>query len=139
MTFHDGTPFNAEAVCFNFDRWYNLKGAAAQTQAYYYGAVFEGFAQNETEAGLPPVYKSCAASDPTTAVLSLNKAKGAFPAAFGLTSLSISSPTALKKYDANKVEQSGEAFAYGAYATDHPTGTGPFKFGATTAPRTRSR
>jgi len=128
VTFHDGTPFNAEAVCFNFDRWYNLAGAPAQTQAYYYSAVFEGFAKNETSAGLPPVYKSCAASDPTTAVVSLNKAKGAFPAAFGLTSLSMSSPAALKQYDADKVEQSGEAFTYGAYATDHPTGTGPFKF-----------
>jgi peptide/nickel transport system substrate-binding protein len=128
VKFHDGTDFNAEAVCFNFDRWYNLPSAAAQTQAYYYGSVFEGFANNQTEAGLAPVYKSCTAPDPTTAVIALNKPKGAFPSAFGLTSFSISSPAALQQYDADNVQQSGEAFTYGAYATDHPTGTGPFKF-----------
>jgi peptide/nickel transport system substrate-binding protein len=128
VKFHDGTPFDAAAVCFNFDRWYNLSSAAAQTQAVYYSDVFGGFAKNATDATGDPVYKSCQATDPGTAVLSLNKAKGAFPSAFGLTSLSISSPTALKQYDADNVQQSGEAFTYGAYATDHPTGTGPFKF-----------
>ncbi|MFD4193192.1 MULTISPECIES: ABC transporter substrate-binding protein [Amycolatopsis] len=128
VKFHDGTPFNAAAVCFNFDRWYNMKGAAAQSQMIYYGDVFEGFAQNEGDISGDPVYKSCEAKDETTAVLNLNKAKGAFPDAFGLTSLSMSSPDALKKYDADNVTQSGEAFTYPAYATDHPTGTGPYKF-----------
>ena len=128
VTFHDGTALDAEAVCANFDRWFQMKGAAAQSQMIYYGDVFEGFQTNEGDASGEPVYKSCTAQDPTTAVLSLNQFKGAFPAAFGLTSFSISSPTAMQQYDANAVTQSGDSFTYPAYATEHPTGTGPFKF-----------
>lgn len=128
VKFHDGTPFNAAAVCFNFDRWYNMKGAAAQSQMIYYGDVFEGFAHNEGDVEGNPVYKSCEAKDDNTAVLHLNQAKGAFPDAFGLTSLSMSSPDALKKYDADAVTQTGDSFSYPAYATQHPTGTGPYKF-----------
>ncbi|MFP5020938.1 ABC transporter substrate-binding protein [Pseudonocardia phyllosphaerae] len=128
VKFHDGTPFDAAAVCANFDRWFNMSGAAAQSQMIYYGDVFGGFKKNEGDASGKPVYKSCTAKNPTTAVLSLNEYKGAFPAAFGLTSFSISSPEALKKYDADKVTQSGDSFTYPAYATEHPTGTGPYKF-----------
>ena len=128
VKFHDGTDFNAAAVCANFNRWVNMKGAAAQSQMIYYGDVFEGFTKNEGDASGTPVYKSCQAKDANTAVLTLNKFKGAFPAAFGLTSLSISSPTALKQYNADAVTQSGDSFTYPAYATEHPTGTGPFKF-----------
>ncbi|NUT53534.1 MAG: ABC transporter substrate-binding protein, partial [Saccharothrix sp.] len=127
VKFHDGTPFNAEAVCFNMDRWFNMKGAAAQSQMIYYGDVFEGFAKNEGDAAGEPVYQSCEAKDEHTAVLNLSKYKGAFPAAFGLTAFSISSPEALKKYDADNVAQSGDSFTYPAYATEHPTGTGAFK------------
>ncbi|MFI9448748.1 ABC transporter substrate-binding protein [Amycolatopsis sp. NPDC052450] len=128
VKFHDGTPFNAEAVCFNFNRMFNMKGAAAQSQMIYYGDVFEGFAKNEGDASGDPVYKDCQAKDESTAVLNLNKAKGAFPAAFTLPSLSIQSPDALKKYNADAVTQSGDSFSYPEYALKHPTGTGPFKF-----------
>ncbi|MQA11468.1 MAG: ABC transporter substrate-binding protein [Pseudonocardiaceae bacterium] len=128
VKFHDGTDFNAEAVCFNFDRWVNMKGAAAQSQMIYYGDVFEGFRKNEGDATGDPLYKSCEAKDNTTAVVNFNKVKGAFPDAFGLTSLSISSPTALKKHNADEVKQTGGAFAYSDYANKFPTGTGPFKF-----------
>jgi peptide/nickel transport system substrate-binding protein len=128
VTFHDGTPFNAEAVCFNFNRWFNLPSAAAQSQAIYYYEVFGGYANNLIDGLTDPVYNSCEAPNPTTAVIRLNRAKGAFPAAFGLTSLSMSSPTALQQYNADQIEQSGEAFTYSPYATEHPTGTGPFRF-----------
>lgn len=123
VKFHDGTPFNAEAVCFNFDRWFNLPEGPAQSQGIYYADTFLAY------KGSPDaIYNSCSAPDATTAVIKLNRNKGSLPAAFGLTAFSISSPTALKQWNADKVEQSGEAFTYSEYATLHPTGTGPFKF-----------
>jgi peptide/nickel transport system substrate-binding protein len=42
VTFHDGTPFNADAVVANFERWQNFS-EEFQGDAYYYGAVFDGF------------------------------------------------------------------------------------------------
>ena len=128
VKFHDGTAFNAAAVCFNFDRWFNMKGAAAQSIMVYYADVFEGFAKNEGEFG-PPVYNKCEAKDENTAVLTMNKYKGAFPGAFTLAALSISSPKALQEFSADTVTQVGDAFTFSAYANEHPVGTGPFTFG----------
>lgn len=129
VKFHDGTPFNAAAVCYNFDRWYNMKGAAAQSQMIYYMDVFGGFAKNDSPDAGKSIYNKCEAKDDGTAVLTLNQYKGAFPGAFALTSLSIASPDALKKYDADTVKQNGDSFEYSAFANEHPVGTGPFIFG----------
>ena len=58
MKFHDGTPFNAAAVCANFNRWYNFSGPFQDASAtYYYQAIFGGFRSNENvdarQAALP--------------------------------------------------------------------------------------
>ena len=63
VKFHDGTDFNAEAVCFNFNRWVNLPNAAAQAQAAYYSDTFEGFTNEPGKRHRQPVYNSCSAPD----------------------------------------------------------------------------
>ena len=126
VTFHDGTDFNAEAVCFNFDRWYNFEGLAQSPSAsYYYQAVFGGFASTPDT---PSVYESCEATDENTAVIRLTQVTSKFPSALALPAFSIQSPEALQQYDADNLSGSEDSLSYSEYALEHPTGTGPFKF-----------
>ncbi|SFE06223.1 peptide/nickel transport system substrate-binding protein [Blastococcus tunisiensis] len=125
VQFHDGTAFDAEAVCFNFDRWHNFTGLAQSPSAsYYYQAVFGGFADSDN----PGIYEGCEATDENTAVITFNQVTSKIPAALSLPAFSIQSPTALQEYDADNLSGSEDAITYTEYALEHPTGTGPFKF-----------
>jgi peptide/nickel transport system substrate-binding protein len=133
VKFHDGTPFNAAAVCFNFNRWYNFPAALQSPSAsYYYNTVFTGFAHPAQGSSGPDkaVYKSCKARGQYTAVISLRVRFGPFAGVLTLGSFSIQSPTAMKKYGADKgrIDDQGVFHALGTYGTQHPTGTGAFKF-----------
>ncbi|GAA1425061.1 ABC transporter substrate-binding protein [Agrococcus citreus] len=124
VTFHDGTPFDAEAVCANFDRWYNWTGlTATESLSYYYGSLYGGFAGDENA-----LYASCSADDESTATVNLTRPFSGFVASLSLPAFSMQSPTALEEYGADDVGGSEEAPEYSEYGEAHPTGTGPFVF-----------
>jgi peptide/nickel transport system substrate-binding protein len=131
VQFSDGTPFNAKAVCFNFDRWYNFKGNLLQSSSlsYYWQAVFGGFAKKDNPtAPDKSLYKSCSATDDSTAVVSLTSPSGAFLGSLTLPSFAMQSPDALQKYGADTVGGTEDSPKFtGSYWNQHPTGTGPFK------------
>jgi peptide/nickel transport system substrate-binding protein len=125
VKFHDGTDFNADAVCSNFQRMFNQTGAGQNPAlSYYWSENFGGFADGVE----PSLYDSCTAANPATAVIKLTRVTGKFPALLALPSFSMQSPAALEQHDANNVQAQGDGFSYPAYAREHPTGTGPFRF-----------
>jgi len=134
VKFHDGTPFNAAAVCFNFNRWYNFSGAFQDPGAtFYYQSIFTGFHHNESNTLGPPLYRGCQAKGPYKALIFLTKRNGPFLPSLALQSFTMQSPTALQKYDADSAQIANGVFRpTGSYAFQHPTGTGPFKFGGWT-------
>jgi peptide/nickel transport system substrate-binding protein len=131
VKFHDGTDFNAEAVCYNFDRWYNFKGPLQSSSAsYYWQSFFGGYAKNESEDLSPSLYKSCEAKDATTAVITLAKPSASMLGALTQQAFSMASPKALKEFnaDAGTVSEETGFKPTGTFGTEHPIGTGPFKF-----------
>jgi peptide/nickel transport system substrate-binding protein len=133
VKFHDGTPFNAAAVCYNFNRWYNFPAALQNASAsYYYNTVFVGFAHPAKGSPGPKdaLYKGCKAKGQYQVTITLKKSFGPFVGVIGLDSFTIQSPTAMKKYGADKgrIDSQGVFHTEGTYATAHPIGTGAYKF-----------
>ncbi|MFN3949921.1 ABC transporter substrate-binding protein [Microbacterium sp.] len=124
VTFHDGTEFNADAVCFNFDRQNNFTGIAqSESLSYYWGKIMRGYADTGSS-----IYGGCEAASPTEVTITLTEPFAGFIPALSLPAFAIQSPTALQEYQADEVGGTSEAPTLSEYAQGHPTGTGPFEF-----------
>lgn len=105
VNFHDGTPFNAEAVLFSLNRqhdkthpYHNLGG----TYVYW------------EDTGLASIVDKITASDAFTIQIKLKEPYAPFIYTIAITPFAIVSPTAVKKF--------GEKYS------NNPVGTGPFIF-----------
>ena len=125
VKFQDDTDFNAEAVCANFDRWYNMpESSQTDDLTYYYATLFRGFKTGDRAD--EAIYESCSADSATAATIKLKKPFAGFIAAMSMPAFSMQSPTALEKYQDDAAQNPRTT----DYSTGHPVGTGPFTFGS---------
>ncbi|MET4061213.1 peptide/nickel transport system substrate-binding protein [Arthrobacter sp. UYP6] len=121
ITFHDGEPFNADAVCANFDRWYNLPVSARGSDNLAYKAVFNAYSDSPELA----VYKSCTAVDEYTVRVELATRLTGFIPALASPEFALSSPKAMNQFRADALSMEKDGQKISDYAL-HPVGTGPF-------------
>ena len=130
VRFHDGTVFDAAAVCANFERWYHSSGVL-QTASLSpsWRRTFEAFATKDV-ADVPDasLYRACEAKAADEVVIRLNKPLPVLPTALTGWGFSIASPDALVRYEADKVAPGPPPKFEGTFGTEHPVGTGPFRF-----------
>lgn len=105
VKFHDGTPFDAHAVVFNFHRWMDPKNPYHNGPFSYWSYIFGGF---------PGFVKSVTAISNYSVEIVLNKPYAPFLYALTMPAFGIASPEAIKKYTGDLYE--------------NPVGTGPFVF-----------
>jgi len=104
VKFHDGTPFNADAVVFSL-----MRQLDENNEYYEYGPwQYWGFMD------MSAIIDSITAQDDMTVVFKLKKVEAPFIANLAMDFAAIVSPTAVKA--------DPEGFS------SHPVGTGPFKF-----------
>jgi peptide/nickel transport system substrate-binding protein len=121
VKFTDGEPFNAAAVCANFERMFDQNEVAAAGPAEYWAYTMGAFKSDAKNA----LYQGCEAKDDTTVTLRISRPTSKFPVMLSLDSFSMQSPKAMTAGNANDVKKAGEGFTYPAYAKN-PVGTGPY-------------
>ncbi|MGI0485961.1 ABC transporter substrate-binding protein [Pantanalinema rosaneae CENA516] len=114
VNFHDGTPFNAEAVKFNVERWWDAnhpQGFRNAGKIYeIWQQLFGGFKDSPTS-----LLQAVTVVDPYTIQFVLNQPFSAFPQAIGSSFFGIASPTAIQQAGANYGKPGSPVAGTGAF------------------------
>jgi len=121
VTFHDGEPFDADAVVWNFERWsdpeheYHFEG----WDFTYWPYMFQGFKdQDADEDGEPDSFFVAAeAVDPTTVKITLRRLNAPLLQTLAMGNFGFASPAAVRKSGDSYGTPDGDPIA---------AGTGPF-------------
>lgn len=122
VVFQDGTPFNAEAVCVNFNRWFAF---SAELRRQAPGGTFKGVFKAHSDEPELSIFKSCTALSADTVRIDLTQRFTAFLQALTLPAFAMASPAALAAGKADVLDQSRGGQPVSAFGTK-PVGTGPF-------------
>jgi peptide/nickel transport system substrate-binding protein len=123
VVFSDGRPFDAAAVCANFERWYSMPaGTRSGNSRLPFESVFKAFS-DQPEVSL---YEGCTATAEHTVDLRLaGRITGLIPA-LAAPAFAMSSPAALEAGEADDLGESRDGTAVSRYG-QAPVGTGPFR------------
>ena len=100
VTFHDGTPFDADAVVWNFERWFDTAHPQhfADWDFTYWAYMFQGYKDvDDNEDGEPDTFfVSATAVDPTTVTLTLSRPNAPLLQNLAMGNFGFSSPAAVQ-------------------------------------------
>nr|WP_246848554.1 ABC transporter substrate-binding protein [Pseudarthrobacter sp. NIBRBAC000502772] len=126
VSFQDGTPFNADAVCANFNRWFAF---SAELRRQAPGSSFKSVFKAHSDDAALSIFKSCTALSADTVRIDLTQRFTAFLQALTLPAFAIASPAALTAGTADILDQTRAGNPVSRFATN-PVGTGPFSLAA---------
>ena len=120
VTFHDGTPFDADAVVWNFDRWFDAENEHhfGDWDFTYWEYMFQGYAGEESDDGEPKsIFAGAEAIDPQTVKITLNRKSAPLLQNLAMGNFGFSSPTAVTAAGSDYGTPNGDPIA---------SGTGPY-------------
>lgn len=126
VSFQDGTPFNADAVCANFNRWFAF---SPELRRQAPGSSFKSVFKAHSDDAALSIFKSCTALSADTVRIDLTQRFTAFLPALTLPAFAIASPAALAAGTADVLDQPRGGTNISRFATN-PVGTGPFSLAA---------
>jgi len=121
VLFHDGTPFDADAVVWNFNRWFDPEDPThfPEWDFTYWSYMFQGYKGEVDEDGTPKsVFASAEAVDPTTVKITLNRPSAPLLQNLAMGNFGFASPAAVQAAGSSYGTPDGQPIA---------VSTGPFK------------